>query len=119
MHRRRLIQSFVHAIKGIYYACCSERNMIIHIIIAIIVLIMSFLLHLEKVEFLILLVCIAFVLTLETINTAFEFMVDLFHGSKINVVVKMLKDIASGAVLIACIFSVIIGALIFLPKLIK
>lgn len=119
MHRRKIVQSFVHAIRGMYYACRNERNMIIHLVIASIVLAMSFALHLEKIEFLIVLVCIAMVLTLETINTAFEFMVDLFHGSEINTVVKMLKDIASAAVLIASIFSAIIGIWIFLPKIIK
>lgn len=118
MHRRRLIQSFFHAIRGIYYACHNERNMIIHLVIAFIVLTMSFLLHLEKIEFLIVLVCITLVLTLETINTAFEFMVDLFHGAEMNTIVMMLKDIASAAVLIACIFSTIMGIWIFLPKLI-
>lgn len=119
MHRRKIFQSFVHAIRGMYYACRNERNMIIHLSIAFIVVIVSFFLHLEKIEFLIVLVCIAMVLTLETINTAFEFMVDLFHGSKFNTVVMMLKDIASAAVLIASIFSAIIGIWIFLPRIIK
>jgi len=118
MYRRNLIQSLIHALKGIYHACRSERNMAIHIAIGFIVVIMSFLLHVDRFEFLIILVCIALVLTAETINTAFEFTVDLFHGVKINSIVKMLKDIASGAVLVACIFSAIIGVLIFLPKII-
>ncbi len=117
MHKRKLIQSFIHALRGIYYACRNERNMIIHLVIASIVLVMSFALHLERIEFLIVLVCIALVLTLETLNTSFEFMVDLFHGSKINDVVKMLKDTASAAVLIASIFSAIIGISIFYPRL--
>ncbi|MDD5006271.1 MAG: diacylglycerol kinase family protein [Candidatus Omnitrophica bacterium] len=117
MHRRKLIRSFINAAKGLYYVCRNERNMIIHLGIAFIVIAMSFFLHLDKIEFLIVLVCIALVLTLETINTAFECMVDLFHGAKINSIVKMLKDIASAAVLLACIFSAIVGVWIFLPKL--
>ncbi|MFH1622328.1 MAG: diacylglycerol kinase family protein [Candidatus Omnitrophota bacterium] len=117
MHRRKLIQSFFHAIKGIYYACRNERNMIIHIIIAFIVLTTAFLLHLEKIEFLIILICIALVLTLEIVNTAFEYMVDLFHGKQENTIVMMLKDVASAAVLIASIFSAIIGVWILLPKI--
>jgi diacylglycerol kinase len=115
MHRRKLISSFYHAARGIYYACRNERNMIIHIIIAFMVLTVSFLLHLDKIEFLIVLICIASVLTLETINTAFEYMVDLFHGKAENTIVMMLKDFTSAAVLIASIFSVIIGLWIFLP----
>jgi diacylglycerol kinase len=93
--------------------------MLIHIIIATIVVIMSFLLQLDKIEFLIVLLCIAMVLITEMINTSFEFMVDLFHGAKISPVVKMLKDIASAAVLVASVFSAIIGVWIFLPKLIS
>lgn len=117
MHRRKLILSFYHALRGIYYACRNERNMIIHLVIAFIVLTVAFLLHLEKIEFLIILLCIAFVLTLETINTAFEYMVDLFHGKEENTVVMMLKDVASAAVLMASIFSAIIGLWIFMPKI--
>ncbi len=119
MYRRNLAQSFIHAVKGIYYAFRNERNMIIHLAIGFIVIIMSFTLHLDKVEFLIILICVALVLTAEMVNTAFELIVDLFHGAKINNIVKMLKDIASAAVLVASVFSAIIGALIFLPKIIK
>lgn len=119
MHRRKLIQSFIHATRGLYYACRNERNMIIQLVIAFIVLFMSFLLHLDKIEFLIILICIAIVLASETINTAFEFLVDLFHGSQTNTIVKILKDTASAAVLIASIFSAIIGIWIFLPKIIN
>jgi len=93
--------------------------MLIHIIIATTVVIMSFLLHLDKIEFIIILLCIAMVLITEMVNTSFEFMVDLFHGAKISPVVKMLKDIASAAVLVASVFSAIIGVWIFLPRLIK
>jgi diacylglycerol kinase len=119
MHRRNIAQSFLHAAKGMYYACRGERNMVTHLIIAALVIIMSFVLQLDKIEFIIILFCIAMVLITEAVNTSFEFMVDLFHGAKISGVVKMLKDIASAAVLIACVFSAIIGALIFLPKIIK
>lgn len=119
MHRRRLMQSFIHALKGIYYACRNERNVVIHFAIGLIVVVMSFALHLDKIEFLIVLICIALVLTAEIVNTAFELMVDLFHGAKINNIVKMLKDIASAAVLVASIFSAIIGFWIFLPKIIR
>lgn len=119
MYRRNLIQSFIHALKGMYYACRNERNMTVHLFIGFIVILASFVLHLDKIEFLIVLICIAMVLIAEIINTAFEFMVDLFHGAKISSVVKMLKDTASAAVLVASIFSAIIAALIFLPKILK
>lgn len=119
MHRREPIQSFIHAVKGLYYACCSERNMIFHLIIGFIVIVLSFVLGLQKEEIIIILFCIALVLVAETINTAFEYMVDLFHGPKIDPVVKILKDVASAAVLIACLFSAIIGICIFFPKIIK
>lgn len=117
MHRRNLLESFIHATKGLYYAVRGERNMIIHLIIAFIVIVFSFLLHLEKGEFLIVLVCIALVLVTETVNTAFEYMVDLFHGHKIDPIVKILKDIASAAVLLASIFSAIIGIWIFSARI--
>jgi len=118
VHRPNLIQSFIHAAKGLYYSVHGERNMIIHLIISISVVVMAYLLHLDKIEFIIILICIALVLVTETINTAFEYMVDLFHGAKIDPIVKILKDVSSAAVLIASIFSAIVGILIFYPRLI-
>jgi len=119
MPHRNLIKSFAHAVRGFYYAVRGERNMKIHLVIATGVLCASFMLHLSITERLIILLCIALVLVTEMINTAFEYMVDLFHGPKINPVVKMLKDVASSAVLLASIFSAIIGTCIFWGKLFK
>ncbi|MFC1755528.1 diacylglycerol kinase family protein [Thermoproteota archaeon] len=119
MHRRQPIKSFINAGRGVYFAIREERNMIIHLVIALIVIILAFVLGLEKFEFIIVLLCIALVLVTETINTAFEYMVDLFHGPKIDPVVKILKDVASAAVLMACVFSAIIGIWLFLPKIIR
>lgn len=117
MHRRNLFQSFIHAGRGLYYAIRGERNMIIHLVCAFLAITLSFLFRLERDEFIIILLCIAFVLVTETINTAFEYMVDLFHGHKIDPLVRMLKDVASAAVLLASIFSAIIGIWIFSAKM--
>ena len=119
MRRRNPLLSFVHATRGLYYAVREERNIVFHLVIAFGVIVSSIILGLEKIEFLIVLLCIALVLIAETINTAFEYMVDLFHGPKIDPLVKILKDVASAAVLIACMVSVIIGLYIFIPKIVR
>ena len=89
----------------------------IHCAVAVLVIIASFLLAVSPTELVIIFFSIGLVLVAETANTAFELLLDYINGSKYHSTVKMLKDIAAGGVLIASLNAVIIGLIIFLPKL--
>lgn len=111
----KLTFSFKYAFEGIITTIKEERNMFIHFLIAIIVVITGVYVRLSLNEWLICLLLFALVFSLELINTAIENTVDLVTTKK-NKEAKLAKDAAAGAVLIAAIFASIIGIIIFLPK---
>lgn len=111
----KLTFSFKYAFEGIITTIKEERNMFIHFLIAIIVVITGIYVRLSLNEWFICLLLFALVFSLELINTAIENTVDLVTTKK-NKKAKLAKDAAAGAVLIAAIFASIIGIIIFLPK---
>ena len=115
-NKKRLINSFKYAFEGIYTGLKTERNMKIHFIIVILVIIFGIILKISKMEWIICIILFAFVISLELINTAIENTVDLITQEK-NPKAKIAKDVAAGAVLISAIASAIIGLIIFVPKI--
>lgn len=95
----------------------EEPNLKFHILAAILILVLSFLLKISKQDFLIIILTIGFVIAIELTNTAIEAVVDQFV-SKEHTGAKLAKDISAGAVLVAALTAAIIGILIFLPYLI-
>lgn len=81
-----------------------------------VVVFMGWFFNITKTEWILSLFCIALVLSLEAINSAIEYLVDL-ASPDFHPLAKKSKDIAAAAVLIAAIFALIIGLLIFLPYL--
>ena len=114
MSASKFFKSFTYAFKGICTAL-EQQNMKIHVICAIVVIMAGLVTGLSPVEWSILLIVIASVISLEMINTAIEAVVDLASPS-IHPLAKVAKDVAAGAVLVFAGASVIIGGLIFLPK---
>ncbi len=110
--------SMLHAIDGINYALSHERNLIIEIIIAIIVSISGIIFKVSIIEWLALVLTIAIIISLEMINTAIERTVDL-ATKEYKELARIAKDVSAGAVLIMSLFSIIIGIIIFLPKIIN
>lgn len=110
-------ESVGHAIDGIEYTANHERNFRIEILFAVAVSIMSFFLQVSIMEWCVLVLVIGMVLALEMVNTALERCVDLVTKDY-RELAKIAKDVAAGSVFIMSMFSVIIGILIFLPKII-
>ncbi|EIA19539.1 diacylglycerol kinase family protein [Listeria fleischmannii] len=111
---RHLLDSFKHAFTGIKTAVAEERNMKIHLIVALVVLACAGGFQVTKSEWLILLICIFIVIILEMVNTAIERAVDTVTTEFLPEA-KKAKDVAAGAVLIASLMSFIIGLIIFIP----
>lgn len=111
-----MLRSFYFAWQGIKFVFKSERNMKIHLSLAVLALLLAYLLGIPKVEFLFVLAAIFLVMSLEMINTAIETMTDLIT-TEIHPLAKTAKDVASGAVLWVSIFALIIGLYVFLPPL--
>lgn len=113
----KLVDSFNNAINGIVQSISSERNMIIHIILAIGILIGSFFLNFTRVELIIVAITIVLVLCAELFNTAIETLTDLVTDNKYHFLAKTVKDISAGAVFLTAINSVIVGYLLIYPKI--
>ncbi len=107
---------FLYALAGIVEAIKTERNVRIHILATVIVIILGLYYKVSLVEWSILLLCIGSVISLEMLNTAIEKLCD-FVMPEYNEVIKKVKDIAAGAVLFFSIISFIIGCFIFIPKI--
>lgn len=118
MKSNNLLNSFKYALEGILSAFKNERNLKIHTCIALIVVIAGLIFKLSISEWLSCILVIALVIGGELINTAIEKVVDL-ASPDINPLAKQAKDIAAGAVLFFAIVSVVIGIIIFLPKIIN
>ena len=109
------IESFKYAFRGIAMVLKSEKNMLIHVIISILVLICGILFQISITEWMICLLCFGLVFSTEMMNTAIETLVDLVSPNHHKLAGKA-KDIAAGAVLVAAIFAAITGLIIFIPK---
>ena len=114
--RKKLRNSFKYAFEGIAEAWKTEQNLKIHFVIMALVIIAGFILKISAMEWIVCLLLFAIVISLELINTAIETTVDIAMP-EINEKAKYAKDIAAGAVLFSAMISVIVGLIIFLPKI--
>lgn len=114
---KKRINSFRYAVKGIA-TTFKEPNFKIQIIISIAVVIAGLILKINRIEWLIVILCIGLVLAAETLNTTIEEIVDFISPER-NIKAGVVKDLAAGMVLIISIASLIAGLIIFLPKIIN
>lgn len=110
-------ESINFAITGLLLATKSQRNFRIDLFIAMVVIVAGVFMSFSMIEFCILLLTIGFVFLAELLNTIVEFIIDAYFGNKYSTLAKMSKDISAGMVLISVVLAVIIGMLLFLPKL--
>ncbi len=113
---KKFLMSFKYAIEGIFKTIKDERNIKIHILAVIIVIIMGILYDISKIEWIICLILFGLVISSEIINTSIERTVDLITKEE-NKLAKQAKDAAAGAVLVNAIISVIIAGIIWIPKI--
>lgn len=113
---KKIVNSFKYAFEGFISSFKTERNMKIHIIIMILVIIAGISLKINKYEWIICIICFAIVIGGELFNTAIETIVDIVMPYK-NEKAKIAKDISASGVLILAIGSAIVGLIIFVPKI--
>lgn len=104
-----------NALNGIKYVLKTGQNIKIQLLIAIFVIICGIFLKINITEWLVLILTIFIVLIAEFINSAIEKTIDMIT-IEYNENAKIVKDIAAGSVTLAAICSMIIGIIIFLPK---
>ena len=110
-----LLKSFGFAFEGIKTEFKKGRNFRIQILMGILATILGIVFHISAPEWFDLILVIASVLILELINTAVEAIVDMI-SPEVQEKAKIAKDVAAGAVLVASIAAVFVGAFLFIPK---
>lgn len=112
------VKSFPYAFNGLKTALKEEPNFKVHLLLAVVAIALGLFLKLSPIEWLILSTTIAFVVIMELVNTSLESIVNLV-SPEIKDAAKKAKDVGAAAVLISAVFSIIVGLLLFLPKILK
>lgn len=110
------LRSFRHAFSGIKLVLEYEHNARIHLVILIIVVITGFLTRISSGDWIAILVASGLVFISECFNTAVENLADIITVKQ-DENIRRAKDVAAAGVLLAAVFSVIIGLIIFIPAL--
>ncbi len=109
------LKSIRIALEGIKYVLITQQNARIHGAFTLAVILFALLLRITRVELVSLLLVIGLVWTAEIFNTAMEVLVDMVSPEH-SQGAKIIKDISAGAVLISAIISVLVGIMVFGPK---
>ncbi|MFN8534738.1 MAG: diacylglycerol kinase family protein [Dehalococcoidia bacterium] len=111
-----LAESFGYAFAGLRYAFGTQRNIRVQSLAGIGAIALGFVVGLSWLEWAVLLLVIAFVLVSEMINTVFETIVDMITQEH-DPHAMVAKDVGAAAVITAAIVALLVGALLFVPKL--
>ncbi|MBU1101566.1 MAG: diacylglycerol kinase family protein [Bacteroidetes bacterium] len=114
---KKRINSFKYAFTGIGTFFKSQTHPKIHLAAAVLVIAAGFILNVSTTEWLALILTIAFVLTAEAFNSALELLCDKVTKEQ-SPLIKNVKDISAGAVLMSALAAIVVGIIIFSPKLI-
>lgn len=115
---KRELKSFGHAVRGLKYFFKTEAHGRFHLISAFVVFVAGFAVGLNAIEWLFVFGSIALVFIVELINTALEGTID-YLAPEWNEKAGKIKDLAAASVLLAAILAVIIGVIIFIPKILN
>lgn len=107
-----LAKSFSYAFRGIRFTIGHERNMRIHLSVAVLVLEFAWFYGLSGLSCALLLVMLALVISAELINTAIEALVNL-QTQSYDPLAKVAKDVAAGAVLVLAAAAVGVAFFLF------
>lgn len=109
---RELKKSFINAFKGLLYCIKHERNIRIHIVVAVFIFTFSVFFKLSRVEYAILILAIGFVIFCEIVNTAIEALVNL-SSPYYDSLAKIAKDVAAGGVFLSSLVAIFVGIFLF------
>ncbi len=115
---QNLREAFRNAYHGLRFVITTQRNARIHFLITLIVVGFSIFFNISETEWIAIVFAIGFVWAAESFNTGIEKLTDLASPGY-HTLAKYAKDCAAGAVLVAAVISIIIGMIIFLPKILQ
>ena len=110
------LKSFTYAWAGLKQLFSTEHNSWLHLGVTLLVAVLGFVFHISNYEWIAVLIVMALVWMAELFNTCLEKTMDFLSG-EIHPQIKIIKDMAAAAVLITALMAVVVGCLIFLPKI--
>ncbi|MDF0479522.1 diacylglycerol kinase family protein [Vagococcus sp. PNs007] len=113
---KSFFRSLQHALRGIRTAFKEERNMRYHVLAGFVILVLALIVQLKLNEWLWLLLVIFLVIAMEILNTLVENTVDLVTDYHYHPLAKKIKDMAAALVLLTAFFALLVGGIIFIPK---
>jgi len=113
---KKFFKGFVFAFRGIVVALRGQLNMKVHFAAALLVMVGGFYYRLQPWEWVAVVLSIGLVMALELLNTAIEDLVNLIHPEW-NARAGRIKDLAAGAVLLAAVAALVVGLIVFIPKI--
>ncbi len=111
-----VLRSFGPAVAGLLWALKTQRNLQVHVIATVLVVIFGLWLKIAVWEWCVILLAAGMVITAELLNTALEVLADRVTQER-EEAIRRVKDAAAAAVLVAALAALCVGLLIFLPKL--
>ncbi len=113
--RYSIIAAFRNAGRGLAEAVRTERNVRIDAAAAVLVVVLGFAFRIDAPSWLAIVICIGMMFALETVNTAIEAVVDLASPGY-HELARKAKDCAAGAALAGALASVVVGLVVFVPR---
>lgn len=110
------VRSANHAWRGIRIVAKTSHNFLGHLFFAVLAIYLGFELNISSAEWGLLVLSMFTVLAAETFNSAIEIDIDL-TSPNYHPYARDTKDIAAGAVVLTIIGAVVVGLIIFLPKI--
>lgn len=108
------VNAFGYAFSGLKASFSQETHLKLHAIIAALVIGFAAFIDVSVTDWIVLLLSISLVIAFEMLNSAIEKLCDLVMPGQ-HPKIKYIKDVSAGAVLVACVFSVVAGLIVFLP----
>ena len=110
------IKSFKYALVGVFKLITTEHSIMVQSSLGLLAVILGFYFDISATEWMLQILAIGLVLSIEGLNTAVEKIADFIHPD-FNNKIGFIKDIAAGAVTFAALAALAVGALIYLPKI--
>ena len=114
---KKRILSFKYAIQGIFTFFRETPNAQVQLLAMVLITILGQYLGLNRMEWCLIVICMAIVIVTEAFNSALEYLVDL-ASPEYHPLAKNAKDVAAAAVLLGVMLSAVVWGMIFLPKII-
>lgn len=114
---RHISQALKHAVDGVVFAFHTERNFRSHCVMSVVVMLLAMILKCTNQEWLWLILSVTLVLVMELLNTIVEVLVDEMTKHHYYDWAKHAKDMAAAMVTLSAMFSLVVGSVILLPKI--